>query len=137
MAAPRTNLKIDAILTALSINGEKGTAAKKFVELVQKVEALDENQYLIRARDLTKEHVGSHIEFGHQFVGILTDIEIQQRPGIRYGMTLNLGMEDPVADVEIDEDEEGVRVSARGPVTIVLNGRLLKLHRNALLTVTK
>ena len=136
MAAPRTKLEIKAVLTALGINGEKALASKKFVELVQKVEALNDNQYLIRARDLTKEHVGSHITFGRQFEGIMTDIEMPARPGIRFGMVPDFGIEDP-SDVQVEEDDEGVRVNVRGPVTIVLNGRLLKLHRNALLTVTK
>jgi hypothetical protein len=135
MAAARTNLKIADVLTALSINGEPGIAAKKFVELVQKVEALDSNQFLIRARDLTKEHVGLQIAFGRHYTGTLTDVEEQQkRRGMTFGGAYGLSVD---LDTEVSEDEDGIQVTARGPVLIVLDGKLVRMQRNTLITVTK
>jgi hypothetical protein len=140
MAAPRTKVEISAVYKALKVNGETGTPAKKFLDLIFMIEQLGDKQQIVRARDLNDEHIGMQVELPESpgVTHILNDIDGDMTI---VGRTL-AGYRNRRAEAEIDgfdgdDFNEGVRVPRSQMVTVVLDSKLVRLHRNKLLILTE
>jgi hypothetical protein len=141
MAAPRTKVEISAVYKALKVNGETGTPAKKFLDLIFMIEQLGDKQQIIRARDLSDEHIGMLVENPKipGVTNILNDIDDNMTVVSRSlaGGYRNRRVEAEIDGFDVDEVNDGLRIPRDQMITVVLDSKLVRLHRNALLILTE
>lgn len=130
MAAPRTKVEISAVYKALKVNGETGTPAKKFLDLIFLIEQLGDKQQVIRARDLSDEHIGMQLEMPTTGMsGIINDVDTSSIPS---------GLARRVVSGH-EESVDAVEYTPRRPmvVTIVLDSKLKRIHVDHLVVLTE
>lgn len=139
MGRPQYKVNISDVNKALAINGEPNIAIKKFIELVQIVQDLDDKEVAIRARDLDENHIGMLVvrKDGVE-LGLLNDIDNSTRPrGIRGPITAYSRIHQDEAVVEFDGDEIEplpVPVGRFGQsTTLVIGTKIRRMHPNQLL----
>lgn len=146
MAAPRTKVEISAVYKALKVNGETGTPAKQFLDLIFKIEQLGDKQQIVRAGDLTDEHIGMQVETPSGKTGILSDIDMTtvglygpyRGQEVARRAMINGSEDEDFDQVETPSPLYGTRnIPQRHLVTIVIDSKLKRIHRNALLILTE
>lgn len=138
MARTRTNVAIDDVLKALRVNGETGTPAAKFIELVHMVEKLGPKEQIVRARDIRSEHIGLQVTTKSGRIGFITDVESvpQSGPGNLRTAYHRIHQSDLYeSDTSFSDDEPGIAPAQS--VMIIIDGKINRLHRNQLLTLTE
>ncbi len=139
-ARAKTAVEISDVIKALHVNGETGMPATKFIELIHMIEKLNPGEQIVRARDITPEHIGFQVTTRSGRVGIITDVEA--RPGAHL---VNNNLKTSyhryqALTVVVDEDEfcEDERGQDFGPrVMIIIDGKITRVHHNQLLVLSE
>lgn len=138
MASTENNLNELSVLKALQIEGYSLSEARNIVELSKKVADLEPKQLLLRARDLTENHVGMVIEFSGQS-GVLNDIETP-RPG--FGVSnLKTAYHSQANTFEVGYEDDGTGVMSpvsRTPrITAVIGTKLVRIPSGMMVKLTE
>lgn len=130
MARPRTNLDLSAVRAALKINGEQPEAVNKFIELVHMVEKLAPKEQILRAKNLTVEHIGLRLTHPSGREGFITDVEApKQFRGVTFAQPITFDG-DSQYDMEVTS-----MPSTSDAITVILDGKIVRLRKNVLVVL--
>ena len=137
MARSSSNVASSDVVKALQIEGYTVKEARKLVALAKKVSDLGPKQTIIKASELTEEHVGMLLKIGSGETRVINDVD-EPRPqrGMQYGYNR---LATVVDGPEFDGDEVNVIQQSRPnhrAVTVVLESKLAKIPWNTLVVLT-